>query len=153
MKLKNFVNTMMLAAVAMLVCVPLWAQRPGRPGPGMGPGPGMMRYDTATEVTLKGTIDEVNEVDCPECLRGTKGVHITLKSGDQKYEVHLGPTSFLADQKFTVAENDEIEVVGSKIKLGDSEVVLGREVKKGDATLVLRDKQGIPRWSMGPGRR
>ena len=76
-----------------------------------------------------------------------------MKTSDQSYDVHLGPTSYLADQKFALAKNDEVEVVGSKIKQGDSEVVLARELKKGDKTLALSDKQGIPRWSMGPGRR
>jgi hypothetical protein len=113
----------------------------------------MMRYDPATEVTLKGTVEEVREMDCPECPRGTKGTHITLKTGDRSYDVHLGPTSYLADQKFTVAKNDPVAVTGSKIKQGDAEVVLAREATKGDQTITLRDAQGVPAWSRGMQRR
>jgi hypothetical protein len=113
----------------------------------------MMRYDPATEVTLKGTVEEVKEMDCAECPRGTKGTHITLRTGDQSYDVHLGPTSYLADQKFAVAKNDQVEVTGSKVKQGDVEVILARQVKNGDQAIKLRDAQGIPVWSRGMQRR
>jgi hypothetical protein len=113
----------------------------------------MMRYDPATEVTVTGTVEEVKEMDCAECPRGTKGTHITLKINDQSYDVHLGPTSYLADQKFTVAKGNQVEVTGSKVKQGDDEVILARQVKKGDQTIALRDAQGIPAWSRGMQRR
>jgi hypothetical protein len=119
----------------------------------MGPGAGMMRYDPATEVILTGTVEEAKEMDCSECPRGTKGTHITLKTSNQSYDVHLGPTSYLADQKFSVAKNDQLEVTGSKVKQGDAEVILARQVKKGDQTITLRDAQGIPAWSRGMQRR
>jgi len=113
----------------------------------------MTQYDTTKEVTLKGTVEEVQEMDCPECPRGTKGTHITLKTSDQNFDVHLGPTGYLTDQKFTVAKKDQLEVTGSKVKQGDAEVILAREVKKGDKTIALRNAQGVPAWSRGMQRR
>jgi hypothetical protein len=129
------------------------AQRGGQGDRGMGPGTGMMRYDPATEVTVTGTVEEVKELDCAECPRGTQGTHITLQTSDQSLDVHLGPTSYLADQEFTVGKNDRIEVTGSKIKEEDAEVILARQVKKGDQTVTLRDAQGVPAWSRGMQRR
>ena len=146
MKLRVGVCALGILAI-LLAGSSLWAQRSG-PGGEMGPGPGMMRYDPSTEVTLTGTVEEVKEMDCPECPRGTKGTHITLRTSDQSLDVHLGPTSYLADQKFTVAKNDQVEVTGSKVKQGDAEVILAREVKRGDQAITLRDAQGVPHFQV-----
>ena len=48
---------------------------------------------------------------------------------------------------FTFAKGDQIEVVGSRVKFGDADVLLAREVQKDGKTLVLRDANGIPKWS------
>jgi hypothetical protein len=47
----------------------------------------------------------------------------------------------------TFAKGDQIEVVGSGVKFGDAGVLLVREVQKDGKTLVLRDANGIPKWS------
>jgi hypothetical protein len=140
-----------LVIMAILASLPVWAQRRMQEGAKMRPGASMimMKYDPATEVTLTGTIEEVSDLECPDCPRGMRGTHIQLKTREQSIEVHVGPTSYLADQKFTLAKNDEIEVTGSKIKHGNTEVLLAREVKKGGNVLTLRNSQGVPQWSMG----
>ena len=150
MRSRKHLKNLTLLAVAMLVCAPVWAQRSAR---GLGPGPRVMQYETSKEVRLKGKVVGIQETDCPECPRGTKGTHITLKTSDQSFDVRLGPTSYLADQTFTVAKNDQVEVTGSKVKQGHAEVILAREVKKGDKTIKLRDSQGAPAWARGMQRR
>jgi hypothetical protein len=44
-------------------------------------------------------------------------------------------------------KGDEIALTGSKIKWGESDLILAREVVKGTDTLVLRDAKGNPVWS------
>jgi hypothetical protein len=78
---------------------------------------------------------------------GGSGTHIILKTEEENIEVHLGPTAFVTRSGFTFAKGDQIEVVGSRTKLGDADVLLAREVQKDSKTLVLRDANGIPRWS------
>lgn len=115
-------------------------------GQGRRPGRGMPRYDPSTEVTLKGTVEEVKQLTGRMAMSGT---HLTLKAESGTYDVHLGPTAFLSSHKFDVAKGDQIEVIGSKVNVAGAEAVLAREVKKGDNRLSLRNAQGIPEWSGG----
>ena len=122
---------------ALLVALPALAQGPGRRAWGR-------HYNPATEVRVKGTVEEVRQVGR---YGGGSGTHIILKTEKEKIEVHLGPTAFVTQSGFTFAKGDQIEVVGSRTKLGDGDVLLAREVQKDSKTLVLRDANGIPRWS------
>ena len=126
-----------LAALAM----PAWAQRRHYP---------MSRYDASAEVTLKGTVTEVKTAECDMCPH--TGTHLMLKTGDKSMEVMLGPTAFLKEHDFTFAKDDEVEVTGAKVKMGDEDQLLARKVKKGEKTLTLRDKSGKPMWAGGPHR-
>jgi hypothetical protein len=47
------------------------------------------------------------------------------------------------------AKGDQVEVIGSKVKGTDTEVVIAREVKKDGKVLTLRNAQGIPAWRRG----
>jgi hypothetical protein len=143
MNRNNWGVLLILALLAALIVPPAFAQL------GKGPRKGMPNYDPATETTLKGTVEEVKEVECQMCRMGTTGTHLMVKSGSETLEVHLGPTAFLTEQKANFAKGDEIEVVGSKVKVNDSEALIAREVRKGEKTLTLRDAQGIPLWSRG----
>jgi hypothetical protein len=142
MKLRNprWVLTLTLAA---LVVLPARAQHQGR-----HMGMAGHHYDTSAEVTLKGTVTEVKEVECDMC-GSAMGTHLVLKTDTESIEVMLGPTAFLKKHDFAIAKEDAIEVTGAKIKMGDQDELLAREVKKGEKTLTLRDKMGRPMWA-GP---
>jgi hypothetical protein len=104
------------------------------------------RYDAANEITIRGAIVSVNELECAVCGAGT-GTHLTVRTEGEEMEVLLGPTTYLSKQELTLAAGDEIEVVGSKVKMGEKEQLVAREVKKGEATLTLRNKNGRPKWA------
>lgn len=108
---------------------------------------GVPRYDTSTEATLAGTVEEVKQLSHMR-MAGT-GTHLMLKTNKETIEVLLGPTNFLASNQFTFAKGDQVEVTGSRVKFGDGEAIVAREVKKGNKTLTLRDAKGIPQWSRG----
>jgi hypothetical protein len=55
----------------------------------------------------------------------------------------------LKEKEFNLEKGDQIVVTGATAEVGGSEALIAREVKKGDKTLVLRDAQGIPKWSQG----
>jgi DNA/RNA endonuclease YhcR with UshA esterase domain len=115
------------------------------------PGKGRMmmpNYDPSTETTLKGAVEEVKEVPHGR----TTGVHLLVKAGQETTEVRLGPKTYLNEKQFSFAKGDQVEVVGSKVKVNGAEQMIAREVKKGDKTLVLRGKNGKPEWSGGPPR-
>jgi hypothetical protein len=115
---------------------------------GMGQGrQGPRYYNPATETTVKGTVEQVRQVNGG---RGWwTGTHLTLKTAKETLDVHIGPSWFLAEKKFSFAKGDQIEVTGSKIKYQGADALIAREVKKGKQVLVLRNAQGIPEWSGG----
>ena len=122
-------------AVILFISVPLtFAQR------------GARNYDPGTETTVKGTVEQVKQVTG---RHGWNGTHLVLKAEGETLDVHVGPSSYVASQGFSFAQGDEVEVLGSKGKLGGSGALIAREIKKGDKTLVLRDAQGVPQWAGG----
>jgi DNA/RNA endonuclease YhcR with UshA esterase domain len=103
------------------------------------------KYNSATEVTVKGVVEEVHDRQCP--VSGGMGAHIILKQADGKtIEVHLATTKFVKSYDLIFAKGDELEVTGSKVTLEGVETILAREVKRGNDTFVFRDKAGNPVW-------
>lgn len=111
-------------------------------------GKNMRMYDPATEITLKGTVEAVNQQTRGQMM----GTHLTIKAGDETREVMLGPATFITGKGFAFAKGDSVEVTGSKITMGAMEFLIAREVVKDGKTLTLRDKTGTPEWA-GTGRR
>lgn len=121
-------------ALAVFFALPLTAQKSDTNRP---------KYDVGTESKLKATIEEIK---LPPA--GSKDVaHLLVKVGTDTVDVYLCPKSFLDDMGINFAKGDEIELTGSKVKLGDADVFLAREVVKGTDTLVLRDAKGNPVWT------
>jgi DNA/RNA endonuclease YhcR with UshA esterase domain len=110
-------------------------------------------YDPKAEITVKGTVEEVQQMtpSGPPPGRGRMGAmggtHIKLATGKGTYDVHLGPSKYLAEKQFTVQKGDAIEVTGSVIKIDGRDALIAREVTKGNEKLLLRDANGIPLWS------
>jgi len=141
MKINRDVTMFVVLVAAMGLVAPLsFAQRR------MGGGKGLPKYDPTTEVTVKGAVEKVTQDTSP---MGWPGTHLTLKTGTETLDVHVGPSAFLTEKKFEIAAGDQIEVIGSKIKYEGADALLAREVKKGDKSLILRNAEGIPQWSAG----
>jgi len=85
--------------------------------------------------------------------RGLGGTHLTLKTGTETLEVHLGPTAFLNEQKVVVAKGDTLEIVGSRVTVDDERVFIAKRVTKGGSVWTLRDASGLPLWRGRGGRR
>ena len=102
-------------------------------------------YDPATEVTLRGTVQEVKEMKNVVTV-----THLVLRTADHgAVEVHLGPSSWVAKQSVSFKTGDQIEIIGSRVKYAGSDVIVARQIRKNGQTLTLRDTQGISRWSRG----
>ena len=132
-----------LAVILVVLCgvvLTALAQGPGNRGMGFGP------YNTASETTVTGTVQAVQQ---HPGKRGGVGIHLLLKTKDSTLDVHVGPSWYLEKQGITFAEGDTVEVTGSLLKTNDG--ILAKEIKKGDKTLSLRNAAGKPFWS-GPKR-
>jgi DNA polymerase III alpha subunit len=109
-------------------------------------GYGGRKYDPKSEVTVKGTVQDVQQ---QTGKNGWSGTHLTLNTDAGTFDVHVGPSSYIAQKNFSFAKGDKIEVVGSKVTISDKEALLAREITKDGKTLVLRNAQGVPEWSGG----
>ena len=128
----------LLATVLFAACAFTAAQTPqsSKPAP---------KYDTATEVTLKGVIAETTDRICP--VSGGLGFHFMLKQADGKLiEVHVSTTKFMKDYELSLKQGDDVKVVGSKVQMDGVDTVLAREVVRGNETFAFRDKDGKPAW-------
>ena len=105
---------------------------------------GMPRYDTATEVTLRGTI---TKVETQTGRMGWDGTHLVVSFDAETLTVHVGPSNYLEQQGFSFVTGDQIEVTGSRIKLEGTDVLIARAITKGEKVLTLRNSEGIPAWS------
>jgi hypothetical protein len=105
-------------------------------------------YDPGTETTLKGTVEKVSQIPGS---RGWSGTHLSLRTDDRTYDVHIGPSDYLLKIGLRLTAGDQIEITGSKVKLNGADAIIAREVEKQDKIFTLRDSQGVPKWS-GRGR-
>jgi len=139
------VRVTMLISTALLL---LMAAAPALAGKGACCKRGMPAYDVKSEVTLNGTVEKIEQIDCC-CPMGKTGVHLKLKTGEATVQVHVGPSWFLEERDFALAEGDRIEIVGSKVTMKGQDALLARQVKRGDRSLTLRDAAGTPEWTGG----
>lgn len=102
------------------------------------------KYDLHTETKIKGIVEELK---LPPKGSEKEAAHPLVKNGTDTVDVYLCPKSFLEDMGVSYSKGDEIALTGSKVKLGEADLILAREVVKGGDTLVLRDEKGVPVWT------
>jgi hypothetical protein len=105
------------------------------------------KYDPATETTVKGTVGEFKLVP----PSGGKPIaYLTTKTGPDKerdtVQIFLCPKSFLDQMGIAFKPDEAIEVKGSKVKQGGTDLILAREIVKGGESLTLRFQDGKPAW-------
>lgn len=131
-----------IATILILSATVLWAQKTGSQTIGQ-------KYDLTTETKLKGTVEEVKIIP-----GAAEGIHLMVKNGTDTAFVHVAPENFLKDMDVNFEKGDQVELVGSKIKVDGQDEVLAREITKNSNSLTLRDKKGMPIWSLwDPGKK
>lgn len=106
--------------------------------------PNPPKYDVQTETKLKGT---VQDIALPAPGHEKEIVRLVMKIGDDVIDVYLCPKSFLDEMGVEFNKGDEVAITGSKVKQGDTDLVLARQAQKGNDTLILRDDKGNPVWA------
>ena len=99
---------------------------------------------TISKRKIKGTIEEVK---LPPKGSAKEIVHLLLKNGPDTMDVYLCPKSFMDEMGMDFTKGDEITLTGSKVKEGETDLILARELVKGNNTFVLRDAKGGPVWN------
>ncbi len=100
-------------------------------------------YNPATAVAISGTVTGVRVVPAGQPL---EGVHLAVKTKTGTVEVYLAPKNFMDFLKSNYVPGDEVEITGSRVKSGNSDILLAREVDDGRDVIDLRDLNGAPVW-------
>ena len=133
----DFCRVLFLSVFLALLCLaPVLAQKT--------PKPTSPKYDFQTEAKIKGTIEEVK---LPPKGEEKEIVHLLVSSGPDAMDVYLCPKSFMDEMSMNFSKGDEITLTGSKVKQGETDIVLAREVVKGNDTFLIRDAKGAPVWN------
>ena len=107
---------------------------------------GLPKYDMKAETHYaKANVQDVKDITLPN---GQQRQVLTVKAGDETFDVYLCPKAFLSMMDTTFAKGDVVDITASKVSdsQGNS-YVLAREVIKDNNTIVLRDKTGEPAWT------
>ena len=123
----------LLITTLLCLTLPLVLAQAGKAGP---------KYDTASEVKVKGVIEDIREV--PGSLAG---VNLSVKTDTNTVLVYVGPGDFLKEIEVSFSKGDEVNVTGCKASNGTDEVLLAREIAVGANTFTLRDDKGVPVWT------
>ena len=102
---------------------------------------GAALYDVATETTVTGVVKEVQDFTCP-VSEGEIGRHLRLQTVTGTLQVHLAPARVMRSQSFSFAPGDQIEVVGSRLRLQREGSLIAREITRGNETFFIRDRAG-----------
>jgi len=106
---------------------------------------GGTRYDRAGETTLAGTIKAVASFPAAD---GSVGVHLDLQTSDGKIvSVHVAPAMYIGAQNFWFFADDAIEIIGTRMTVGDNVSIWAKAVQKGSEVLVLRNAEGTTKWT------
>jgi hypothetical protein len=127
------VSTLALAATALQT----FAASP------VSAAPNEPAYNPATIVSVTGTVTSVRQVAAGNPLAG---VHLTLKSNSGALDVYVGPAEFLKFLKASFPVGDQIQVIGSKVKFENADVILTRQVDDGYELVTLRESNGAAEW-------
>jgi hypothetical protein len=98
------------------------------------------RYNVAAETMWEGVVASQGHV-----VNGL--VFFPLSTEDGMMEVEIGPRDFVARSGFNLKTGEMVTVIGAPAIEDGRDVVLAREVRTMRAVLVVRDRNGLPRWN------
>jgi hypothetical protein len=104
-----------------------------------------LKYDKSAEVTVTGTVEEVEEFDCP--VTNTMGAHVVLHTADSRILVHVAPVKFMKQYGIELKKGSKLTITGSRLKDGEgADTILAREIQSDEILLDVRTPDGKPLW-------
>ena len=102
---------------------------------------GAALYNVATETSIKGVVRAIEDFTCP-VSENEIGRHIRLQTSAGMMQVHLAPARVMRSQRFSFSPGEQIEVLGSRVRLQGEESLIAREITRGNESFFVRDRQG-----------
>ncbi|PYX84376.1 MAG: hypothetical protein DMG68_20975 [Acidobacteria bacterium] len=105
------------------------------------PGEGAALYNASSEAVLKGVVRETRDFKCPVSEHEI-GSHLMLETADGIVLVHLAPGRVMRSQQLVFAPGDQLQVLGSRVRVAGNQGLIAREITKGNEVYVFRDPEG-----------
>ncbi len=102
-------------------------------------------YNATQETMIEGTVLSYSA----ESATPPMGAHVALQTASGTMDVHLGATSYLEANHFSLAKGDSVRVVGVNSATRQGSVFLVRVIQKGGQSLALRTARGTPLSRVG----
>lgn len=97
--------------------------------------------------SLKKLTGEITNIFSPDNQKhNAEGVILTVSSGKEEFEVHLGPYWYISRQFKRFKEGEKISVTGSLVNYRDHDILVVQTLRRGKNTYRLRDEYGSPFW-------
>jgi len=104
-----------------------------------------LQYDKAAEVKVLGTIEDIQDFDCP--VTKGQGAHVVLRTADARILVHVAPVSYLKQYGVVLKKGEKLQVIGARMKDGEGgDTMLAREITSNEIVLGVRTPDGKPLW-------
>src|SRR6266478_9794259 len=97
-----------------------------------------LAYDATQETMIEGTVVSYSA----ESATPPMGAHVVLQTASGAIDVHLGATSYLEANHFSLAKGDSVRVVGVNSVTRQGTIFLVRLIQKGGQSLALRTAKG-----------
>jgi len=97
-----------------------------------------MTYAASRETVVQGTV-----VKFEESSKAPIGAHAQVQTASGIIDVHLGPSSYLRSNHFSLASGDVVRITGERATTRQGGVLLARTVQRGSDTIVVRSARGF----------
>lgn len=102
------------------------------------------KFNASNIETVQGEVTAVDQFTPMNDM--VPGVRMTLRSGNDNIIVHLGPAWYIDRQYLRFEQGDQVRVTGSRVQMDGERVYMATDIRRGDEVLLLRDREGLPRW-------
>ena len=98
-------------------------------------------YSVSREVSVQGTVVKYTENSSTPPI----GTHVLIQASPANtVDVFLGDARLLKQNKFPIAEGNNIRVIGESVPVGQTSVLVARLVQQGTQVVALRSTNGAP---------
>jgi hypothetical protein len=101
--------------------------------------PRSMAYVASRETVVQGTVVKFEEASKEAPI----GAHAQVQTASGIIDVHLGPSSHLRSNHFSLASGDVVRITGARATTRQGGVLLAQTVQRGSDTIVVRSPRGF----------
>lgn len=109
------------------------------------PAPTKVKFDQASQIKFTGVVDQIEQRN-PGGTCKAQSVFVTVKAGEETYELQVGPKWFVDNLTWTFTKGDKLDVVGWKVNKEGSNALVVRKINRGEWSLEPRDDSGAANW-------